>query len=81
MSRPNLSRRRFLQLAGLTGTALAASAGCGAYALWQASSGEPPPNLSPYFERNAWRWSPAAPRRLILVLTPNTATPPSPSRG
>lgn len=73
MSRPNLSRRRFLQLAGLTGAALAASASGGAYALWQAASGELPPNLSPYFERAAWRWSPTAPQRLILVLTPASA--------
>lgn len=73
MSRPNLSRRRFLQIAGLTGAALAVSAGGGAYALWQVASGELPPNLSPYFERNAWRWSPSAPPRLILVLIPDSA--------
>lgn len=73
MSRPNLSRRRFLQIAGLSGAALVASTGVGAYALWRAASGEPPPRLSPYFERNAWRWSPTAPQRLILVMIPASA--------
>ncbi len=75
MSRPNLSRRRFLQLAGLTGAALAASASGGAYALWRTASGELPPTLSPYFERAAWRWSSAAAPRPILALTPPSSNP------
>jgi hypothetical protein len=75
LSRPNPSRRRFLQLAGLTGAALAASASGGAYALWRAAGGELPPVLSPYFDRAAWRWSPAAPARPVLIVTPPSANP------
>ncbi|MGQ0601613.1 MAG: twin-arginine translocation signal domain-containing protein [Anaerolineales bacterium] len=73
---PRLSRRRFLQVAALTGAAVAVPTVAGGVALWQASSGETPPQVSPYLDRAAWRWSPDAVARPILVLTGSSISNP-----